>query len=176
MKMTTERYDEFADKLESAIETQVEYECEHKDAGDEYSHMFREGDWLYSNGLERFTEWLLEFHSLTIPGDQLEHMEDEILDWCNMEPCHIFSGGTDKNKFVVGSFAVEEVESQFDIPMLIELLECTEEECKEFIILALEDNRFCLHKDNGGILAYTSTDAVWQGTVNIEWVKDRLED
>jgi len=174
--MKNERYDELADKLETAIETQVEYECEHEDAGNNYSHLFREGDWSYHNGLERFTEWLLEFHNLTIPEDQLEHLEDELLDWCTMESGHIFSGGTDKSQFVVGSFAVGEVESQFDFPMLLEILECTEDECQGFIILALEDNRFYLCKDGDGVLSYSNTNAVWQGVVNIDWVKDRLED
>jgi len=168
-------YDELADKLETEIDARVEYECEHEDAGEGYAHLFREGDWTYYNGLERFIEWLTEIRGKEAVIDIATSLEDEILDWCTMESGHIFSGGTDKNKFVVGSFAVGEVESQFDLPSLIELLECTEEECKEFIAIALEDNRFCLHKDGAGILSYSSTDTVWRGVIDLDWVNDRLE-
>ena len=82
MKITEEQYEELADKLETAIDSQTEYACEHSDAGNAYAHMFREGGWSYSNGPDRLKDWLLDHHGITLTDSQFEELEDEALDWC----------------------------------------------------------------------------------------------
>ena len=170
-----EQYEEMADKLETAIDGQTEYACEHTDAGSNYAHMFREGDWAYGNGPDRLKEWLLDHHGITLTVSQFEELENEVLDDCEMEPGHIFSSGTDKNRFVVGSFAVGEVETEFCLSNLAEMLETDEETAKEFSARAMKDNRFCLRENGEGFLSYDNTDATWQGVVTKEWLTDRLE-
>ena len=175
--ITEEQYKEMADKLETAIDSQTEYACEHIDAGNSYSHMFREGGWAYNNGSDRLKAWLLDHHGITLTESQFEELEDEVLDWCDMEPGHIFSSGTDKNRFIVDSFAVGEVETQFCLSDLANMLETEEETAREFSARAMEDNRFCLRENWSGacVLSYVDTDATWQGVITPEWLQDRLE-
>lgn len=182
--ITEEQYEEMADKLETAIDSQTEYACEHIDAGNAYAHLFREGGWAYNNGSDRLKAWLLDHHGITLTESQFEELEDEALDWCDMEPNskspwtigHIFSSGMDKNRFIVDSFAVGEVETQFCLSDLANMLGTEEETAREFSARAMEDNRFCLRENgDGGFLSYDNTDATWQGVITKEWLQDRLE-
>jgi len=174
--MKSERYNELADRFEEMIDSNVEYETEHEDAGDSYSHLLREGGWCYNNGLDRLKEWMSENDILVPDGFDWEELEDEVLDWHEMEPGHIFSGGSDCNRFVVDSYPVGEVEDQYCVSDLSQWLEISKGETVEFIDLAMSDNRFCLSDNSGdGVLSYTSTDAVWIACVSKRWVQDRVD-
>jgi|SRR5210317_253625 hypothetical protein len=174
-KMKAERYKELAEILQTAIDSQVEYETEHDDSGANYSHLIREGGWSYSNGPERLKEWLEE-NGLPHDEDFIESIEDDILDWCEYESGHIFSGGTTKEKFIIDSYAVGEIEMQFCLPDLANILETDEDEAREFSKMAQSENDFCLRPErDGGFLAYENTDAVWQFFIAPAWVKDRIE-
>lgn len=174
--MKQEQYEAFADLLEAAIDARVEYETEHDDAGAAYSHLPREGGWSYSNGLDRLKAWIEE-NGIEIPAAfDWEGLENDVLDWCDIEPGHIFSGGTTPTKFVVDSFPVVEVEDQYCLPDLASILETDEETAKEFADLAIEDRRFCLQPNgDGGVLSYTSTDSVWLFCIDREWLEYRIE-
>ena len=172
--MNKNQYEKFAEKLEKAIDWRVEYETTHEDAGSNYSHLPREGGWDYSNGPDRLLAWCEEA-GIDTDRAELVEIEDEILDWCEIEPGHIFSATTPQ-KFIVDSYPVGEVEDQYCLPDLARLLDTDEETAREFAQLAMDDNRFCLRPNgDGGVLSYTSTDAVWVFYVNKEWIKDRLE-
>lgn len=175
-RITEEKYEELAETFEAAIDSHVEYETEHADAGSNYSHLPREGGWDYSNGEDRLREWIKE-NDLTIPkGDNWDDLVDEVLDWCEIEPGHVFSGGTTKEKFIVDSYPVGEIEDQYCLPDLANLLDISEDETREFVALAMEDHRFCLRENgDGGVLSYTSTDAVWIFYIDRKWITSRLE-
>jgi len=174
--MKDERYQELADILESAIDSRVEYETENQDAGNAYSHLPREGGWSYSNGLDRLKAWVKEAGIETPQWLDWEALEDEVLDWCEIEPGHIFSGGTSPNKFVVESFPVGEVEDQYCLSDLADILETNEDEAREFADLAMDDRRFCLRRQrDGGFLSYTNTDSVWVFYVDKEWVLNQID-
>jgi hypothetical protein len=174
--MNKEKYENLANQFESMIDSRVEYECSNDDAGSSYSHMPREGGFLYHNGEERFREWLKVNGLVANENSEWDGLIDDLLDWCEIEAGHTLDGGTTDEKFVIDSYPVGEVEDQYCLPDLASALEITEEEALEFVKLAKEDRRFCL-RDNGdgGVLSYTSTDAVWQMTVDKEWVSDRVE-
>ena len=174
--MTTERYEELAEMLQTAIDCQVEYATEHDDAGGNYSHMIREGGWSYSNGPARLKEWLEE-NELPNSKEFLESIEDDILDWCEFEPGHIYSNGTTKDKFIIDSYLVGEIEMQFCLSDLAECLEIEEDEAREFSKIAQEEKDFCLSPEgDGGFRAYENTDSTWQFFITKDWIKDRIED
>ena len=173
--MTTERYEELSEILQSAIDAQVEYATEHEDAGGNYSHMIREGGWAYSNGPDRLKEWLEE-NDLPHDKDFLESIEDDLLDRCEYEPSHIFSKGTTKGKFIIDSYAVGEIEMQFCLPDLANVLDTDEKESREFSTRAQEGNDFCLQPEHdGGFRAYEGTDTTWQFFITPDWVRDRID-
>ena len=174
--MKSKRYHELAKKLQSSIDSQVEYETENNDAGGNYAHMIREGGWSYSNGPDRLKEWLKE-NELPYDPEFLESIEDDLLDWCEMESGHIFSRDTTKEKFLVDSYAVGEIEMQFCLLDLVNLFDIEEEEAKEFSTLAQSENDFGLSPQaDGGFLAYENTDSTWRFYITRDWVKTRIND
>ena len=173
--MKSETYEGLAATLEIAIDAHVDYETGHEDAGSNYSHLPREGGWVYNNGPERLLKWC-RTNGVEITPEEIEALEDEVLDWCDIEPGHMFSNPEMEGKFVVDSYPVGEVEDQYCIGDLSALLGVEEAEALEFVAIAMEDRRFCLRPNgDGGILSYTNTDACWNLVIDKAWVADRLE-
>jgi len=174
--MTKQRYNELSDQFASLIDGRVEYETTHADAGDGYAHLARQGGWQHGNGLDRLKEWMSE-NEIDVPnGFDWESFEDQVLDWHEMEPGHIFSGESDSSRFVVDSYAVGEVEDQYCLSDLSMFLEISEEEAGEFLELAMDDNRFCLRDNYGdGVFSYVNTDSVWIACVSKEWIIERID-
>ena len=172
--MNEERYEELADKFESCIDAHVEYETEHEDAGDAYSHLPREGGWDYGNGRDRLVAFLEE-HELPTDESLIDELEEWLLDDCPIRPGHIFDRVSD-SAFWVDSYAVGEVEDQYCLPDLARALDIDESEALAFAAMAMGDNRFCL-RDNGdgGVLSYTSTDAVWVFEAPLSDIKERIQ-
>ena len=174
IKINEKQYKKLAEKLEQAIYCQVDYECTHEDAGGNYAHLPREGGWSYSNGDERLKSWLKE-NNLPMPKDW-DRFTDDVLDWCNIEPGHIFSNPEGQGKFTVDSYPVGEVEDQYCLYDLAALLEVDPDTTVKFAAMAMDDNRFCLRENgDGGLLSYTNTDAAWFFTIDKQWAKDQLE-
>jgi len=176
--LSEERYEDLADKLETAIDSRVEYECEHDDAGGNYSHMPREGGWNYGSGPDRLKAWCDEHHgALAITKGEIEDLEDEILDWCEYRPGHMLENANRPHEFCVDSYAVGEVEEQFCFTDLRDMLDLEEGEELDFLPRVNEDRRFCLRWDRrtNEILSYTNTDSTWVFYVTREWLEDRLE-
>ena len=174
--MNEERYEELAEKFEALIASHVEYQTNHDDAGAGYAHLPREGGWAYHNGDDRLREWMAE-NEFPIPeGRDWDCLIDDVLDDCDYEPGHIFSGGTTPEKFVVDSYEVGEIEDQYCFDDLCRVLEIDGEECSAFVALAMKDRRFCLKANgDGGVLSYTNTDDVWIYYVDRDWMALRLE-
>lgn len=174
--MNIEKYFELSVKFEEMINSRVEYETQREDAGNAYRHLAREGGWHYHNGLDRLKGWMAENDISTPSHFDWGEFEDELLDWHEMEPGHIFSGGSDSNRFVIDWYPVGEIEDQYCISDLSRCLEISKGEAIEFVDLAMNDNRFCLRDNFGdGVLSYTSTDAVWLACVSKAWVQDRVD-
>ena len=174
-ELDKEKYERFADIFEASIDERVDYECNHDDAGGNYSHLPRDGGWIYSNGDDRLKAWLKE-NDIKPPAD-FDRFADDVLDQFEIEAGHIFSNPEGSGSFVVDSFPVGEVEDQYCIEDLASLLETDIETAKQFAIMAMDDNRFCLNENgDGGLLSYTSTDATWNFTITKEAICDILED
>jgi hypothetical protein len=159
--------------FEQAIDDRLEYECEHDDAGNAYSHMPREGGWQYNEGDSRLKAWLKK-NELTIPED-FESFVDEVLDWCNINPGHQFSNPEMNGDFVVDSYPVGEVEEQYSLKDLASLLDTDTSTAKEFAEMAVKNGFSLNHSRYGGVYyTCTATDAVWNFTIDVEWAKDRI--
>tara|TARA_R110000796_G_scaffold167313_3_gene284204 strand:+ start:7731 stop:8282 length:552 start_codon:yes stop_codon:yes gene_type:complete len=181
--MNEKEYGRLANLFEQSIEGREEYETKHTDAGNNYAHMLRDGDWCYSNGDDRLKAFLTEHDIITTPG-VLEQLTDWCLDWIEPTPGHIFSrvGG---DVFHAAGYTVGEVEDQYCLTDLADLLDVEDSDAIEFVALAMDDNRFCLRPNgDGGVLSYTNTDATWEFNITAneiremveEWTKEEEED
>lgn len=183
--MKEEIYEELADKLETAIEWQVEYETSHEDAGAEYAYCLPDGC-TYNNAEHRLTKYM-DTHGIECDAETLL---SEILNWDQYEihPGHVFVDGRfdydgegdyrgPQSYFILDSFSVGEVETQFSLTDLASTLDIDEKTAKNFANLAMEDRRFCA-RDNGdgGLLCYEATDAAWYYVVSIEVIKEITSD
>lgn len=177
--ITEEQYEKFAETLETAIDSHEEYETTHTDAGDNYSHMPKEGGWCYYNGADRLKDYVSRVLEVELTDADLETLSDYVLDGFECVPGHIFSYETD-SAFRVDSYPVGEIEGQYGLTDLARLLETDEETAREFADKAMGDNRFCLRRESdGGFLSYTNTDAVWIMEVKqddlgemLNWISD----
>lgn len=154
--MKAEIYLKHAQTLRQSIDSQVEYEESHGDAGDAYMYMLDKWGWEHGNCEEKIREYIKE-HDL--PEVDMEKLREEVLGYYLAEPrpgC-VFGMYGKEQGVELNAWAVGEVELQFCTPDLARLLDCTEEEAGEFWQMAKNDRQFCIHGD----CAYESTDAVW---------------
>jgi len=173
--MTKDRFNDLSDQFEKLIDMQVTYETTHADSGAEYANLAREGGWHHGNGLDRLKQWMSE-NEIGVPnGFDWESFEDQVLEWHEMEPGHIFSGGSDSGRFVIDSYLVGEIEIQHDVVDVADALEISDAEADVFLDMAMDDNRFCLSNDSGVVYSYTSTDSVWIAFVGKDWIVERIE-
>lgn len=173
--ITEDRYERLADSLEEAINSHVEYEEEHEDAGDGYSHLPREGTWTYGNGDERLADYIKE-HEIKTCGLGIDTIADLLLDNFEMQSGHIFGHGGNQSDFVVDSFSVGEIEDQYCFDDYERLGFENEDEMRAFAEIAKDDNRFCLRVSDYDILAYTATDAVWHGLIGKDTLQELIKD
>jgi hypothetical protein len=176
--MKEERYEELADQFEKMIDAQVEYQESHDDAGDSYSHCPRDGGWAYNDNEARLEEWIEE-NGIDVGDLDLDTLGYLALDNFEMVPGHMFGHNGSNSDFVVDSYPVGEVESQFcfDDKWAIDAIGCVDsDEMREFAKLANEDSRFCLTVDDWNILSYTATDCAWYAVVSVESFKELAGD
>ena len=68
------------------------------------------------------------------------------------------------------------MEDQYCLADLAGILDTDESTARRFAEMAMDDNRFCLRENgDGGVLSYTSTDAVWIYEADLEWIRERLD-
>ena len=174
-KMTEKRYQQLANSFEAAINSYVEYCEENKDAGDEYSHLPRDGSWTYNNGDERLANYVEE-HAIDTHGMDIDSMSELVLDNFEMVSGHIWGHRGSQSDFVVDSFPVSEVEDQYCFDDFERLGFKNEDEMRAFAEIAKDDSRFCLHVSDYDVLAYTATDAVWYAVISRDALQELIKD
>ena len=156
----------YVDLINEAIETiltsHVEYETEHVDAGDAYSHLPREGGWMYHNGLDRLKAWMVENDITTTLDD--ETLEELVLDNLEMETGHSLTSPSG-DTFSIDRFGVEEVECEISFTELSEMtgLNITEGRMKA---IAAARGAHCMTIGNDSLLAYEVTDSTWDAVIH----------
>lgn len=153
--------------IQDELNARLEYETEHKDAGDNYSHLPREGGWRYNNGDSRLAEFMEE-NEIDTKGLDIDHIADLVLDNFKMESGHIFSGQKD-DVFTVDSFPVGEIEAQIDYDYIADATgyRLTKKRAKT---LGLD------HANDDNLLAYESTDSVWFAVIAADEIQELIND
>lgn len=173
-------YENFLQFLRDDIASQVEYETEHQDAGDNYSHMPREGGFDYGNGETRLREYLEENEIVLPDGVEFDSLVDYVLDNFRMSPGHMFGPYDNGKPFSVDSYPVGEIEISIELSNLVEEFGTF---ARGFWLKAMKDSEFCLRGDMTGNYpcgyAYQSTDCVWYALISAddirEWITWEIE-
>tara|TARA_R110000824_G_scaffold242412_1_gene431116 strand:- start:1640 stop:2152 length:513 start_codon:yes stop_codon:yes gene_type:complete len=162
--MTTESFIEGAREL---IENQVEYESNHIDAGNNYSHLASEGDFDYHNGDDRLSEYCKEM-GIDLTGIEIELLAGKVIFWSYMTRCGSFDY---KKRFLVASYQVGEIEIQVDsteigarfTPYIIDKLN------RE------TDAYWRADYSRDTAYAYIQTDAYWDQVADEQTIRDLVE-
>lgn len=102
--------DTIIEKAQAIVESQLEYEESHADAGDAYAHLASEGDFDYHNGESRLIEYCQEM-GIDLTGVEIDRLAEDVIFWSRMKP------GCDYDPqapFLVASYAIGEIEMQVD--------------------------------------------------------------
>tara|TARA_R110000824_G_scaffold119350_1_gene273431 strand:- start:1247 stop:1756 length:510 start_codon:yes stop_codon:yes gene_type:complete len=163
--MTTESFIEGAREL---IESQVEYETNHIDAGESYSHLASEGDFDYHNGDDRLSEYCADM-GIDLTGIEIDRLAEDVIIFASyMTPGEPFDY---KKRFLVASYEVGEIEIQVDsteigarfTPYIIDKLN------RETYAYWRSD----YSKDTA--YAYIQTDSYWDQVADEQTIRDLVE-
>lgn len=162
-----ERAAELTEKIDAEMRARLDYAETHKDAGDAYTHLPREGGWSYSNGDDRLAGYMRRT-GVDAKGLGIEEVSDLVLDNFRMEPGTIIdpTHGRD-DLFLVDSFPVTEIEEQIYLSDLDK--DATDAEWAE------AKGRAEAHfSDND--MAYMTSDRVWYAVIDRETIEDLIAD
>lgn len=175
----------FRELLKSCDESRLEYEEEHGDAGDAYTHCVTESP----GSKEALTQYIqVNFPDWTF--DEVQSVVDEFDEWSfDMEPGHRFSSwptyevDTDRRGCCVWGAAIEEVENQVELSWLAESLDCGIAEVRELVLYEKDFSHsdFCIGtifrpESFDSFETYQCTDACWFAVVPYAWFTDKIEE
>lgn len=164
----------FREQLALCDAAHLEYEEEHGDAGNAYTHCVIE-DKGYA--VKRLKEYVTENMPEVTP-DELKEIMSRLDGWSfDMEPGHRFTTVSVQKGVVLNGFPIEEVENQYEVKVLAEQLGCEVEEVRE---LVLAENDFCigtLYRENFDTFeTYQITDCCWFAVLPKCWIEDTLNE
>lgn len=108
------RVEALVEKINELMTARLEYAETHKDAGDAYTHLPREGGWDYGNGDQRLAGWMRRV-GIDPRGLEIEEISDLVLENFRMEPGTILDPThNDDDLFLVDSFQVGEIEERVE--------------------------------------------------------------
>lgn len=98
------------ERAQEIVESRLEYEEKHIDAGDAYSHFASEGDFDYHNGESRLVEYCEE-NGIDLTNVDVDRLAEDVIFWSYMQTERDF----DPDKpFLVASYEIGEIETQVD--------------------------------------------------------------
>lgn len=153
------------EKLDAFLEARLEWTESHKDSGDAYSHLPREGGFAYGNGETRLMTFLAA-QGIDAQGLDPEKISDMALDHFRMESGTIQDpSSSDPGCFVLDSYAIGEIEVQV--------------EKSAFDPQASDDEWEQAKKEAGaffkGNLGYLSSDRVWYALIDSKTLRREVE-
>jgi len=157
----------FFDKVNAMIESRYEYETEHPDAGDAYSHLASEGDFDYHNGESRLAEYCAE-SGIDTAGVDLDTLAQDVIFWGYMTPGAAYDA---KRRFLVASYQVGEIECQVDSVEIGARF-------TPYLIDKLNRNTDAHWQMESGEIArfYIVCDSYWDHVCDLETIKDLVDD
>lgn len=102
--------DTIIEKAQDIVESRLEYEETHTDAGDAYSHLASEGDFNYHNGESRLVEYCHEM-GIDLTGVDVDKLAEDVIFWSYMQTDCDFDPS---EPFLVASYHIGEIEIQVD--------------------------------------------------------------
>lgn len=152
------RIEAITEKIDALMTARLDDAETHKDAGDAYTHLPREGTWEFNNGDQRLAGWMRRV-GVDPRGLKIEEVSDLVLDNFRMEPGTILDPThNDDDLFLVDSFPVGEIEEQVEKAELAPGASPGEWEAAK----AAAEAHF------RGDLAYLSSDRVWYAVIDRE--------
>jgi hypothetical protein len=154
-------------EINALIEERVQYEEEHRDAGDAYSHLLAES-W-HSEHDRRLAEQLAELgidHS-AVDFDQLA---EDVIYWAEMVPSRVYDRSPSAGQILLDSYRIGEIEMQISAEELgidfftSELIEELNRSCDAFFRWG--DLRSCF--------AYVTSDSCWDSQIGAETVRELI--
>lgn len=98
------------ERAQEIVESRLEYEETHIDAGDAYSHLASEGAFDYLNGESRLVEYCEE-HGIDLTGVEIDRLAEDVIFWSYIQTERDFDPA---KPFLVASYAIGEIETQVD--------------------------------------------------------------
>ena len=149
--------DRITETLNQIVADAVEYETEHEDAGDNYAPLVAES-WCVEKE-NRLAEYMAE-KGIDYSGIEIDVIADSVLDQFDMESGHMWSMGN--GSCLLDSFSVGEIELHVYADDL-GVAHITEELCES---LSRSSDAFCQLKDCEALLAYQTTDSIWDAVIS----------
>ena len=154
-------------KLNAIGESHVDYETAHEDSGSSYAHMVAES---WCSDQEQALIDYMEEKEIDWTGLEIDDIADSVLDRFTMESGHIWSAGN--GDCLLMAFPIGEIEIQIDAEEL-GLESVTPETCET---LSRQSDFYCVRQDAQTILAYQSTDSVWDACIGEQALIEILAD
>lgn len=150
------RIEAITETIDALMAARLEYAETHKDAGDAYTHLPREGTWSYNDGDRRLAGWMRRV-GVDPRGLEIGEVSDLVLDNFRMEPGTILDPThNDDDLFLVDSFPVGEIEERVDRSVVAPT--ATEAEW--------EEAKRAAEAHFNGDLAHLSSDRVWYALID----------
>ena len=96
----------FIERAQALIDSRFEYETNHQDAGDNYSHLASEGDFDYHNGESRLQEYCQDM-GIDLSGVEIDRLAEDVIFWGYMAQGRDYDP---QKRFLVASYNVGEIE------------------------------------------------------------------
>tara|TARA_R110000782_G_scaffold152985_1_gene245550 strand:- start:781 stop:1287 length:507 start_codon:yes stop_codon:yes gene_type:complete len=156
----------FIENAKQLVESRVDYESNHIDAGDAYSYLASEGDFDYHNGDNRLAEYCAEM-GIDLTGVEVDRLAEDVIFWSYMTPVESFDY---HKRFLVASYEVGEIEIQVDstelgarfTPYLIDRLN-------------KETDAMWRYSSKNTAYAYIQTDGFWDQVADEQTIRDLVK-
>jgi hypothetical protein len=152
--------DKARDELQSVIDGRVEYETEHRDAGDNYAHLPAES-WTNTD-TDRLMDELRD-REIDTRGIDPETVAEMALDLFEMETDHMFSMFGKTRGIMIACYPIQEIE--IDLREMIE---------SDLAYDLAKDGVDAYVRHDG--FAYVTTDCAWSAVVDPEKLKQAIAD
>lgn len=169
------QYEALVAEISARTTWAVEYQTEHTDAGDNYSHLLLEGGWAYNNCDEKVNDRLFEL-GIELTPEQLESVTQHICDFglWEMEPDNMYSTCGRSAGLVLDSYPLQEIEEQIEV----ESLEVESSFLVPLLRKAAGDRRLCIRYTPGRdcFESYEATDSCWTAVISDESLRMAVEE
>lgn len=160
--------DQQIELINSLIEDRVEYEEEHRDAGEGYAHLL--GESWHSDYDNRLREALAE-HGVELGPVDFDQLAEDVIFWAEMVPSHIYDNSPKAGQILLDSYAIGEME----IEISAEELGCDRISAVNIEQMNRECDAYFRHSCSDRCYAYISSDRSWDAQISIEQIRLLIE-